>query len=77
MYKRQGVYSDDPEKNSNAELYEKLTYKNVLDDKLTVMDLTAITLCEENNMPIRVFNGTKDGNIFKVLSGENLGTTIS
>ena len=72
-----GVYSDDPEKNSNAELYEKLTYKNVLDDKLTVMDLTAITLCEENNMPIRVFNGTKDGNIFKVLSGENLGTTIS
>lgn len=73
----EGVYSDDPEKNSNAELYEKLTYKNVLDDKLTVMDLTAITLCEENNMPIRVFNGTKDGNIFKVLSGENLGTTIS
>ena len=72
-----GVYSDDPEKNSNAELYEKLTYKDVLDDKLTVMDLTAITLCEENNMPIRVFNGTKDGNIFKVLSGENLGTTIS
>ena len=72
-----GVYSDDPEKNSNAELYEKLTYKNILDDKLTVMDLTAITLCEENNMPIRVFNGTKDGNIFKVLSGENLGTTIS
>mgnify|MGYP001236748256 CR=1 FL=1 len=72
-----GVYSDDPEKNSDAELYEKLTYKNVLDDKLTVMDLTAITLCEENNMPIRVFNGTKDGNIFKVLSGENLGTTIS
>ena len=73
----EGVYSDDPEKNSDAELYEKLTYKNVLDDKLTVMDLTAITLCEENNMPIRVFNGTKDGNIFKVLSGENLGTTIS
>ena len=72
-----GVYSEDPEKNSNAELYEKLTYKNVLDDKLTVMDLTAITLCEENNMPIRVFNGTKDGNIFKVLSGENLGTIIS
>ncbi len=72
-----GVYSDDPEKNSDAELYEELTYKNVLNDKLTVMDLTAITLCEENNMPIRVFNGTKDGNIFKVLSGENLGTTIS
>ena len=62
-----GVYSDDPEKNSSAELYEQLTYKEVLDNKLSVMDLTAITLCEENNMPIRVFDGTKDGNIFKVL----------
>ena len=47
-----GVYSDDPEKNSSAELYEQLTYKEVLDNKLSVMDLTAITLCEENNMPI-------------------------
>jgi len=60
-----GVYSDDPEKNSSAEFYEQLTYKEVLDNKLSVMDLTAITLCEENNMPIRVFDGTKNGNIFK------------
>ena len=72
-----GVYDDDPEKNTSAELYEKLTYKEVLDKKLSVMDLTAITLCEENNMPIRVFDGTKDGNIFKVLKGENMGTIIS
>ena len=72
-----GVYSDDPEKNTSAELYEQLTYKEVLDNKLSVMDLTAITLCEENNMPIRVFDGTKDGNIFKVLKGENMGTIIS
>ena len=72
-----GVYSDDPEKNSSAELYEQLTYKEVLDNKLSVMDLTAITLCEENNMPIRVFDGTKDGNIFKVLKGEKMGTIIS
>ena len=72
-----GVYSDDPEKNSSAELYEQLTYKEVLDNKLSVMDLTAITLCEENNMPIRVFDGTKDGNIFKVLHGEKMGTIIS
>ena len=72
-----GVYSDDPEKNSSAELYEQLTYKEVLDNKLSVMDLTAITLCEENNMPIRVFDGTKDGNIFKVLQGEKMGTIIS
>ena len=72
-----GVYSDDPEKNSSAELYEQLTYKEVLDNKLSVMDLTAITLCEENNMPIRVFDGTKDENIFKVLQGEKMGTIIS
>ncbi len=72
-----GVYSDDPEKNSSAELYEQLSYKEVLDNKLSVMDLTAITLCEENNMPIRVFDGTKDGNIFKVLKGEKMGTIIS
>ena len=72
-----GVYNDDPEKNSSAELYEQLTYKEVLDNKLSVMDLTAITLCEENNMPIRVFDGTKDGNIFKVLQGEKMGTIIS
>ena len=72
-----GVYSDDPEKNTSAELYEQLTYKEVLDNKLSVMDLTAITLCEENNMPIRVFDGTKDENIFKVLKGENMGTIIS
>ena len=72
-----GVYSDDPEKNSSAELYEQLTYKEVLDNKLSVMDLTAITLCEENNMPIRVFDGTKDGNIFKGLQGKKMGTIIS
>ena len=72
-----GVYSDDPEKNSSAEFYEQLTYKEVLDNKLSVMDLTAITLCEENNMPIRVFDGTKNGNIFKVLQGEKMGTIIS
>ncbi len=72
-----GVYSDDPEKNSSAELYEQLTYKEVLDNKLSVMDLTAITLCEENNMPIRVFDGTKDGNILQVLQGEKMGTIIS
>ena len=72
-----GVYSEDPEKNSSAELYDQLTYKEVLDNKLSVMDLTAITLCEENNMPIRVSDGTKDGNIFKVLQGEKMGTIIS
>ena len=58
-----GVYDKDPEKDSNAKFLNELSYKEVLEKKLSVMDLTAITLCEENSMPIRVFNGTVDENI--------------
>ena len=71
-----GVYDKDPEKDSNAKFLNELSYKEVLDKKLSVMDLTAITLCEENNMPIRVFNGTVEENIYKVLNGEEMGTFI-
>ena len=71
-----GVFDKDPEKNNNAVLYEEISYKEVVTKKLGVMDLTAITLCEENDMPIRVFDGTKDGNIYKVLTGDKLGTII-
>ena len=71
-----GVFDEDPEKNNNAVLYEEISYKEVVTKKLGVMDLTAITLCEENDMPIRVFDGTKDGNIYKVLTGDKLGTVI-
>ena len=71
-----GVYDEDPEKNSEAKFLNELSYKEVLDKKLSVMDLTAITLCEENNMPIRVFNGTVEENIYKVLKGEDMGTFI-
>ena len=71
-----GVYDKDPEKESNAKFLKELSYKEVLDKKLSVMDLTAITLCEENSMPIRVFNGTVEENIYKVLNGEELGTFI-
>ena len=71
-----GVYDEDPEKNSDAKFLNELSYKEVLDKKLSVMDLTAITLCEENNMPIRVFNGTVEENIYKVLKGEDMGTFI-
>ena len=71
-----GVYDKDPEKDSNAKFLNELSYKEVLDKKLSVMDLTAITLCEENSMPIRVFNGTVDENIYKVLKGEEMGTFI-
>ena len=71
-----GVYDKDPEKESNAKFLKELSYKEVLDKKLSVMDLTAITLCEENSMPIRVFNGTVEENIYKVLNGEVMGAFI-
>ena len=71
-----GVYDKDPEKDSNAKFLNELSYKEVLDKKLSVMDLTAIILCEENSMPIRVFNGTVEENIYRVLKGEEMGTFI-
>jgi len=55
--------------------FDEISYKEVVSSKLKVMDLTAITLCEENKMPIRVFDGTT-GNIYKALTGESLGTLI-
>ena len=72
----EGVFDKDPEKNKDAVMYEKITYKEVVTNKLGIMDLTAITLCEENQMPIRVFDGTKEDNIYKVLTGDKLGTVI-
>ena len=71
-----GVFDNDPELDNKAKIYDNLSYKEILDNKLAVMDLTAITLCEENNMPIRVFNGTIKGNIKNALIGEKIGTYI-
>ena len=71
-----GVYDEDPEKNNNAKKYDEISYKEVVSSKLKVMDLTAITLCEENEMPIRVFDGTIPGNIYNALTGESIGTLI-
>ena len=72
----EGVYDKDPEVEEQAELFNEISYKDVVSSKLKVMDLTAITLCEENEMPIRVFDGTKEKNIYKALTGEKLGTLI-
>ena len=72
----EGVFDKDPEVEEQAELYNEISYKDVVSSKLKVMDLTAITLCEENEMPIRVFDGTKSQNIYKALTGEKLGTLI-
>ena len=72
----EGVFDKDPEVEEQAELVNEISYKDVVSSKLKVMDLTAITLCEENEMPIRVFDGTKEKNIYKALTGEKLGTLI-
>lgn len=71
-----GVYSDDPEKDPHAVLYDQLTYKEVIEKDLRVMDATAIALCKEHKLPILVFNFKKDGNIVKAVSGDNIGTSI-
>ena len=72
-----GVYDSDPEKNKKAKMFKKLKYNEVLEKDLRVMDLTAITLCSENKLPILVFNMNKKGNLKALLSGKNLGTLIS
>ncbi len=71
-----GVYDADPIKNPKAKLFTKLSYKEVLNKDLKVMDRTAISLCMDNNMPIYVFNMTKPGNVKKILSGEKIGTVV-
>jgi uridylate kinase len=71
-----GVYNKDPEIDDDATIYAYLSYSDVINKKLEIMDLTAITLCEENSMPIRVFNGTVKGNITKAITGESIGTYI-
>jgi uridylate kinase len=72
-----GVYTDDPEKNPAAKKYERLTFREAYDKDLKIMDLTAFTMCEENNIPIVVFNMNQQGNLTKLLEGEKLGTVVS
>ena len=71
-----GVYSEDPEKNPHAVMYNELDYNTVLERGLRVMDQTAITHCMERRMPVLVFNYKKDGNILRAIHGEKVGTRI-
>lgn len=71
-----GVYSEDPERNPHAVLYESLTYDAVIEKNLRVMDATAIALCREHNVPILVFNFKHDGNIVRAVTGKSIGTWI-
>jgi len=71
-----GVYSEDPVKNPDAELYSHLTYQDVLEKELQVMDLSAFTLARDHSMPIRVFNMNKPGALKSVIMGGTEGTLI-
>jgi uridylate kinase len=72
-----GVYDSDPEKNPEAFRFQEISYIDVLKRDLRVMDLTAITLCRENKLPIIVFNINRPGNLRRLLSGEDVGTLVS
>ncbi len=71
-----GVYDSDPEKNPDASMYKHVSYEEVIGKRLRVMDLTAITFCRDNNIPIRVFNMTREGNLLRVIRGEDIGTSV-
>lgn len=71
-----GVYTADPEKDPDAKKYENLTFQEAYENNLNIMDMTAFTLCQENNLPIIVFDMNKEGNLNKIISGEDVGTLI-
>jgi uridylate kinase len=71
-----GIYTADPEKDPKATRYDEITYQEVYDKGLNVMDMTAITLCQENKLPIIVFDMNKEGNFMKIAKGEHIGTLV-
>jgi len=72
-----GIYTEDPEKNAAAIKFDTISFEEVLQKGLKVMDTTAFTLSQENNLPIIVFDMNKKGNLQKVVSGDNIGTTVN
>ena len=72
-----GIYTADPEKDNSASKYSNITFKEVYDKKLKVMDMTAFTLCEENRLPIVVFNINQKGNLAKAIEGAEIGTIVN
>ena len=71
-----GVYDSDPEKNNNAVKFDSMSFSEVINKNLKVMDSTAFTLSQENNLPIIVFNMNKTGNLLKLINGDKIGTII-
>jgi uridylate kinase len=72
-----GIYTADPEKDPTADKFETISYQEVYDKNLKVMDMTAFTLSEENNLPIIVFDMNTDGNLKKLILGDNVGTLVT
>ena len=72
-----GIFDSDPEKNKNATMFKSISFNDVLDKKLKIMDSTAFTLSKENNLPIIVFNMNKKGNLLKIIKGNKIGTTVN
>ena len=71
-----GVYDSDPEKNNNAVKFDSMSFSEVIKKNLKVMDSTAFTLSQENDLPIIVFNMNKTGNLLKLINGDKIGTII-
>jgi len=71
-----GIYTADPEKDPSATRYDEISFQEVYDKGLNVMDMTAITLCQENNLPIIVFDMNKEGNFMKITNGDPIGTLV-
>ena len=72
-----GIYTDDPLTNPNATRYTHLTFDKVLNDRLNVMDATAIVMCRDNKLPLRVFNLHNAGDLMRIIEGEDVGTVVS
>jgi uridylate kinase len=72
-----GVYDSDPKQNSEASLYDTVSFDKVLTDKLTVMDATAVVMCRDNDLPLRVFNMTEDHALIRAMTDENVGTLVT
>jgi uridylate kinase len=71
-----GIYDSDPEKNPHAVKFDNVSFNDAISKKLNVMDMTAFTLCQENNIPIIVFNMNEEGNLLKIAAGEKVGTLV-
>ena len=71
-----GIYSSDPEKDPSATRFDDISFNEVYEKGLKIMDMTAFTLCNENDLPIVVFNMNEGGNLSRIIEGENVGTTV-